>query len=388
MTSHEERANTLVEGFAARFGPQPRVYRAPGRVNLIGEHTDYNGGFVLPAALTMSCWVAAAPRTDRVLSVWSDAFEQERTWDLSALATPPDGDWGDYVRGVAVTLMSNGYEIPGASLLVSSDVPLGAGLSSSAALEVAVALALIDLAGPAPAAGALAALCQRAENDFVGVQCGPMDQITSVHARADHALLIDCRSLEYTQQPIPGSLTIVACNTMVRHRNAGNDYNTRRRECAAALEQISRCSGPTDSFRDVDTDVVDRCNRHLDSRLLRRARHVVSENTRVMTAARALQRGDLEGVADLMAASHRSLRDDFEVSCPELDLLVELARQVPGVYGSRMTGAGFGGCTVNLVATDAIRAFREEVSTNYERRTGHRPEIYTSRAGAGAERVC
>jgi galactokinase len=388
MTPHELRAPDLFERFVRRHGRQPRVYRAPGRVNLIGEHTDYNDGFVLPAALTMSCWVAAAERSDRVLSVWSDAFKQERTWDLAALAAPPDGDWGDYVRGVAMMLIANGYDIPGASLMVTSDVPPGAGLSSSAALEVAVALALIDLAGATILPEALAAMCQRAENECVGVQCGPMDQMTSVHALADHALLIDCRSLECTPQPIPPALTIVACNSMVRHRNAGNDYNIRRRECRMALEQIARCSPQARSLRDVDMNDLAVCSQQMDPALLRRARHVVSENARVLAAVDALRRGDLEAVADLMAASHRSLRDDFEVSCPELDLLVDLAAQVRGVSGARMTGAGFGGCTVNLVAGDALDEFREEVSTMYERQAGQRPEIYASRAGGGAERMC
>ena len=374
----EQRAGSLGERFRARYGETPYVYRAPGRVNLIGEHTDYNGGFVLPAAIQQSCWVAAAPRGDSTLAVYSEAFGQSREWSLGEIRASPERGWGDYVRGVAVQLGARGYAVPGASLVVSSELPPGAGLSSSGALEVAVAVALLDLTGASAGPLDLAVICQSAENDYAGARCGLMDQLTALCAREKHAVLIDCRSASWSYHRLPSNVRLIACNSMVRHRNAAGEYNRRRAECEAVGF----------SLRDVCVpDVGDR-TAHLPDVLRRRARHVVSENERVLAAAAALDRGALDELGSLMNESHRSLRDDFDVSCPELDLLVDLARDVSGVWGARMTGAGFGGCTVNIVAAAAVDDFCRYVGTRYEAKTSRRPEMYVSTASGAASREC
>lgn len=386
-SSEAEHAAELADRFHARFGQTPRVYRAPGRVNLIGEHTDYNDGFVLPAALSLSCWVAAAPRDDRSLFVHSEDLDESIACDLDQAESGPVAGWGGYVRGVAALLRRRGATLPGATLLVKSDVPMGAGLASSAALEVAVAVALLDLSGGDLPPIEVARLCQRAEHEFVGTRCGIMDQFVACHAREGGALLLDCRSLDYRIVPIAARVRLVACNTMVRHRLADGEYNRRRADCEAAVRSLAaRLPGVT-SLRDVDPASLAAHGGALSDHLLRRARHVVGENARVLDAAAALEGHDLAKVGALMAESHRSLRDDYEVSCPELDVMVAVAREAPGVVGARMTGGGFGGCTVNLVDADAVGEFSRRVASQYEGRTGLQPDIYATEAGAGAARV-
>jgi galactokinase len=378
-------AEVLATRFSAVFGGTPRVYRAPGRVNLIGEHTDYNDGLVLPAALVLSAWVAATPRSDGRLVVQSDTVGERREWDLAAEAQP-GGGWGDYVLGVAVMLRREGHADGGATLLIASDVPLGAGLSSSAALEVAVATALLDVAGGRLDPTAIAMLCQRVENEFVGARVGIMDQFVACHASPRSALLLDCRSLESRTVALPSGVRLVACNTMVRHGHATGEYNRRRAECERGIAILRARRPDVASLRDVDPITLEAHRTELSDEIFRRCRHVVTENGRVLRMATALEQNDLAAIGPLMAASHRSLRDDYEVSCPELDAMVEAAA-IPGVHGARMTGGGFGGCTVNLVDTLAVDEFMRQVPRKYEASTGRKPEIYVSDAGGGAERV-
>jgi galactokinase len=357
------------------------VFQAPGRVNLIGEHTDYNEGFVFPMAIGFTTRVAAAPRAGRRIQAFSENLQTAHTCDLDDPG-PPRGCWGDYLTGVAVLLQRTGVGLCGADLLIESDVPVGAGLSSSAALEVSVALALAGVAGVEVDRLRLARLCQQAEHEFAGARCGLMDQFTACFGREGHALCLDCRTLEYEAAPLPAGVAVVLCNSMVRHELAAGEYNHRRHDCETAAAALG-----VRALRDVTPARLAHEDGRLAPRLLRRARHVVTENERVQQAAAALRRGDAAAFGALMFASHESLRADFEVSCAELDTLVALARQAPGVLGARMTGGGFGGCTVNLVEADLAPAFAEFMRAGYLRATGIEPAIYPCEAAAGAGEV-
>jgi galactokinase len=377
----------LRERFRARFGTEPRIFRAPGRTNLIGEHTDYNDGFVMPAALEYCCWIAAGRRADRRLALHSENLEATSEVDLSSSSLEPAGAWSDYATGVAVMLARAGFEPCGADLLIHSDVPTGAGLSSSAAFEVATACALVDLSGISVDRKRLAQLCQQAENEFVGVRCGVMDQFTSLHGQAGHALLLDCRSLEFEQVPLPPGVALVLCNTGVNHKLAGGEYNRRRADCEDAVRGLAAVLPGIRALRDVSPEQLEQHKARLPEKTYRRARHVVLENMRVIQAAQALRQGDLERFGTLMQESHASLRDLYEVSCPELDMMVELAHRQRGVYGARMTGGGFGGCTVNLVEARYVEGFRREIARAYEEATRIRPEIYECAPGDAAGAV-
>ncbi len=364
-----------------------RVFRAPGRVNLIGEHTDYNDGFVMPAAIGFATWVTAVPRDDRLVWAFSENFAEEIQFDLDEPNPRAQGHWSDYVRGVAVVLEQAGYHLRGASLSIRGDVLIGSGLSSSAALEVATGLALLKNSGFEIDRVELARLCQRSENEFVGLRCGIMDQFVSCCGEAGKALLLDCRSLEYKLLPFPEETRLVICNTMVKHDLASSEYNIRRAECEAGVRHFAQSRSNVRALRDVTLVDLELYGDDLSSVLYRRCRHVITENARVLEAAAALERGDLEGFGHLMNQSHRSLRDDYEVSCPELDLMVEMAGRVKGVYGARMTGGGFGGCTVNLVMAENVDEFKRVVATGYEAETGLQAGIYVCSAAQGAEEV-
>ncbi len=358
-----DKAHELLTSFKARFGTGASVYRAPGRVNLIGEHTDYNGGLVLPAAIGFSCWVAIAPRDDRKLVLYSENYGEACEADLDKLGTRGSGHWADYPLGVAWALQDAGYRLHGASLYIAGEVPLGAGLSSSAAIEVSTGYSFLSVANHAIDRTKLALLCQRAENEFVGARVGIMDQFVSCHGRAGHALLIDCRSLEY------------------------RSYNVRRAECEEAVRKLSGALPGIRSLRDVSLEQLAENRSLLSKTLYRRCRHVISENKRVRKVADLFGAGKTEGLRDLMAASHESLRDDYEVSCRELDAMVEIAGRQQGVYGARMTGGGFGGCTINFVDVEHAAEFQRRVSAEYEAAIGLRPDIYLCEASQGAELV-
>ncbi len=378
---------TLTEKFTERYKTAPRLFRAPGRVNLIGEHTDYNDGFVFPAAIDFYTQIATAARSDHKLIVYSENYKEEVELDLQSSKPKPRKHWSDYVFGVALMLRGAGHPVSGANLLIESNVPLGAGLSSSAALEVAVASALLGISGLVIDRLQMALLCQRAENEFVGARCGIMDQFISSHAKADTALLLDCRSLEYEVFPVDSGMTLVACNTMVKHDLATGAYNDRRAECEEGVRRLNKFLPQVRALRDVTREQLDRHASELPETVLKRCRHVITENERVTQAAHCLRNHDAPGFGRLMAESHRSLRDDFEVSCEELDLMVAIAGRAEGVLGSRMTGGGFGGCTINLVRSENVLQFRELISSEYQTKTGHRPEIYVSRPAGGAEEV-
>ena len=378
------RAGNIREHFRKIYGESCQIYRAPGRINLIGEHTDYNGGFVMPAAIDFHCWIAIAPAASRTLHVYSANLAESRAVDLDHAERHQH--WSDYVQGVAVILENSGQRLSGARILIDSEVPIGSGLSSSAALEVATGFALLDLHGIRWELTRLALACQRAENEFVGARCGIMDQFVSCYGKTGQALMLDCRSLECRFLPIPADIRLVICNTMVKHAVAAGEYNTRRWECEEGVRLLAEALPGISSLRDVSPEGFERCGEVLPSNIRKRCGHVITENERVQKAAMALEQHDLRSFGELMAQSHRSLRDDYEVSCPELDLMVELAHGMDGVYGARMMGGGFGGCTINLVAADAAIEFKERIAAVYGTRTGMIPEVYIATAGEGVGR--
>ncbi len=366
----------LTQAFVRQFGRPPElVAEAPGRVNLIGDHTDYNAGFVLPAAIDRTVAVALARRDDEVIRAYSLDYDQCDEFQAARVRRfAGSRGWRDYLRGVGWALADSQYAIAGADIAIAGDVPKAAGLSSSAAIEVALAGALTAAASITIDRTLLAVLCQRAENFFVGVQSGIMDQYASALGRAGHALLIDCRSLAAETVPLPPGVTIVVVDSKLARRLADTPYNQRREEC----EEAARTLG-LDSLRDATTEMLSR----LSGDLLKRAHHVVSENGRVLAAAQALRTGDFDRLGALMAESHASMRDDFETSSPEIDLLVELAQRTDGVIGARVTGAGWGGCTVNLVRENAVDAFAAQVAGEYARRAGLAAEVHICRAVDG-----
>lgn len=362
--------------FKARFGLIGRLFSAPGRVNLIGEHVDYNDGVVLPVAIDRRTHVWASPRRDRRLHVIAYDLGEEAELDLDA-PVRRTGTWRDYIAGTAFHLEQSGFWLVGANLLVTSDVPVGAGLSSSAALEIAVGFALLATAGREVDRLALARAGQAAEHDFVGTHCGLMDQFVAAHARAGCAVRLDCRTNAADFVPVDTTqCAVVVADTGVRHRLAASAYNTRRRECEAALTALRRKRPALAALRDVTPGELDATTDELDVVLARRVRHVVTEIARVEAFAQALAAGDWTQAGALLTASHRSLKEDYEVSCRELDALAAAAQAVAGCYGARMTGGGFGGCTVNLVAPAALERFLHEVPAAYERATGQAARVW------------
>ncbi|SJZ92243.1 galactokinase [Consotaella salsifontis] len=370
-----------------RSAAGPRGFAAPGRVNLIGEHTDYNDGFVLPVALDMTTRIEAEPRADRTVTVRSRMNGAEFSFNLDESDPAPRRDWSDYVRGVVVMLQRAGHRLTGASLVVDSNVPTGSGLSSSAALEVSVGYSLVRLAGEEIALPELAKLCQKAENEFVGMRCGIMDQFISCCGVAGHALLIDCRSLSTRTVAIPQGTRIVICNSMVHHELASGEYNLRRQDCERGVELLKPAMGEITALRDVSPEALEAHRDLLPETTYRRCRHVVSENARVLAAVDALASDDPWRFGQLMVESHASMKDDYEITCPEIDQLVEIALAQRGVYGSRMTGGGFGGCTVSLVADEAAEDFERALVEGYHAATGITPPIYDCVAGPGVREI-
>jgi galactokinase len=381
------QARDLAVEFAYRFGRTPTVSRAPGRVNLIGEHTDYNDGFVMPAALEFATLTAASQRPDRRLRVYSVILDETREFDLDSPPQGPTGEWSDYILGVALMLESSGRNLAGADLVVWTDVPIGAGLSSSAALEVSCAHALLTESGLPFDPIEVAQLCQRAENDFVGMRCGVMDQYISCCGVAGHALLIDCRSLESRHVAIAPNLRLLIANSRVRHQHAGGEYNLRREACEEGVRLLSRYLGPIQALRDVTPEQLEAKRRKLPDLIYRRCRHIVTENARVLEAARALEAGDFGACGRAMNASHISMRDDFEITCPEVDMLAGLAQTVNGVYGSRMTGGGFGGCTITLLEEWAVDKASQMLIDGYRIGMGRDVDLYVCTPSDGARLI-
>lgn len=368
-----------VHAFRELFHAEPRVVaRAPGRVNLIGEHVDYNGGFVLPVAIDRDVVVAAAPRSDGIVRVRAVDAGEEVILQVHGDSAPLVG-WRSYIAGVIALLSQIPIPIEGADLSVAGDVPIGAGLSSSAAFEVAVATAFLGLADRTLPGPELAVLCRRAEVEYARVQCGIMDQFVSVLGKAGHALLLDCRSLESRYIPLPGSVRLVITDSGVRRDLQSSAFNERFSECRTAAEQLG-----VRELREISPAEFERRASTVTQPAARRARHVVYEIARTLEAAGALERGDLSRVGSLMYESHAGLRDEYEVSLPELDLLVESARRIDGVYGSRVSGAGFGGCTLSLVAEEAVPEFERAVPGEYLAATGRHAEVLVARSSGGA----
>jgi galactokinase len=366
--------------FYERFGREPRVFSAPGRVNLIGEHTDYNDGFVLPMAIDRRTFVAAAVRDDRLVRCASTEFTGLIEFELSP-DLRPESDWANHVRGVAACLLRDEFDLRGADILIASEVPIGAGLSSSAALEVATGYALLRISDQPVDPVDLALTAQRAEQEFAGTQCGIMDQYIACLGIENHALLIDCRSLEYRAVPIDSdNARIVVCNSMVKHDLATGEYNRRRAECEEGVRRLSAYLPDIQALRDVEVEEFDHYADTLPEIIRRRCNHVITENARTLTAVEALKNNDLIEFGKMMYASHESLRQDYEVSSRELDMLVSIALQCKGVFGARMTGGGFGGCTVNLVESDYVEQFISTVAHQYEKQTTFTPDCYVCRA--------
>lgn len=374
--------HTVIQAFTSRYAEPPAVVvRAPGRVNLIGEHTDYNDGFVLPMAIDRAVWIALRPRPDRLVRVHSLDLEASESFDLASLRHT-DAGWIEYLKGVAWALSDAGYALQGWEGVMAGDVPRGAGLSSSAAIELATARAFQAVAGFDWDATAMALIGQRAENDWVGVNCGIMDQMISAAGQAGHALLIDCRSLESQAVPLPAGTAVVILDTATRRGLVESAYNERRAQCEAAARYFG-----VRALRDVSVDQFAAQAAGLDELTLRRARHVITENARTLAAADAMRRGDAAGLGRLMDASHSSLRDDFEVTNDALNVMVDCAQQAPGCYGARMTGAGFGGCAVALVDAERAPDFAGTVAERYQAQTSIVPAVYVCTAADGASLV-
>ena len=365
--------------FTQRFGSPPSaIVRAPGRVNLIGEHTDYNDGFVLPMAIDRAIWIALRPRPDRLVAAHSLDFDETAEFDLDRLEK--QSGWVEYPKGVAWSLQYAGYTLHGFDAVITGDVPIAAGLSSSTAWELAVARAFSVTSGFAWDAAKMALLAQRAENKWVGVNCGIMDQMISAAGQAKHALLIDCRSLETQTVPLPPNTVVIVLDTATRRGLVDSAYNERRSQC----EAVAKFLGVT-ALRDVTLDQLNEKREKLDRVAYRRALHVISENERTLQAAEVMKRGEASELGQLMELSHMSLRDDFEVSSRELNIMVECAERQAGCYGARMTGAGFGGCAVALVRQDAAEGFSAGVAADYQDETSLKPNIYICTASNGAE---
>ncbi len=372
-------SDPALDQFRGLFGQDPLlVVQSPGRVNLIGEHTDYNAGYVLPIAIDRYVTLFAAPLSIPEIRVHSVGFNETIVFPLEGINAAEPPHWSNYVRAVAWALQEAGHEPAGSGLLVAGDLPSGAGLGSSAALETAIARALLELSTSTMPAEQLARLCQRAEEEFVGVRCGIMDQMASLLARFGHALWIDCRDLKHDWVPIPADATIAVVDSGRRRSLRESGYNIRRRECRQAADLLG-----VEALRDLSHRDLDGAISQLPPKLRRRVRHVVTENERVAEAVGALEDDDLSRLGQLMQESHASLRDDYEVSSSELDFLVETAMSVDGVHGARLTGAGFGGSTVNLLREDAVTDFRLTMARAYHDASGLRPEIYLCQAAAG-----
>ncbi len=380
--------HAIRDAFTERFGVRPRmIVRAPGRVNLIGEHTDYNEGFVFPIAIDRETFVAARSRPDTIVRTYTSQFGQEDSFDIGQIERSPDQPWANYVRGVVKGIRARDLPITGADLLISSDVPIGSGLSSSASLEVAVGYAMQMLNNINLLGEELALIAQGAENSFVGVQCGIMDQFISVLGQENHALLIDCRDLSYRSLPIPPDVRVVVCTSGVHHNLEKSEYNERRAACHEAVRLLKARMPKVSALRDVSPRDLEANADLLPPTILKRARHVVTENERTLNAAAALERADLVSFGRLMNESHVSMRDDYQISVPEIDLLTELACAVPGCYGSRLTGGGFGGSTVSLVTISAVDRFVAEVGTRYKAETGRDADLLVCRPSEGVSRT-
>ena len=388
-TVANERVEKLRGGFDKNLGGEPElIVRAPGRVNLIGEHTDYNDGFVLPVAIDRDIMVASRPRDDGLVRIYSLDFGGMVEFPIDDIQYDSENTWSNYPRGVASVLKEEGYSLSGLDAAITGNIPLGAGLSSSAAIEVAMAMTFERLSSLEIDPAQMALLCQKAENQFVGVNCGIMDQFISRMGKKNHALLLDCRELAYELVPLEfEGVKILVCNTGVERGLVDSEYNERRRECELGVKILSGLMPGITALRDVEISDFYKYKNRLSELTERRCGYVLEEIARVLQSVQDLDDGDLMGFGILMNESHVGLRDEYEVSCPELDFMVTLAWRTEGVIGSRMTGAGFGGCTVTLILEDAVDELVAMINKEYPERTGLQPEIYICTAEEGAGEV-
>jgi galactokinase len=375
--------NDSVAQFSNCFGQSPTwVIRAPGRVNLIGEHTDYNDGFVMPMAIDRAAWISLRPRDDRRVCVYSVDYKQQGEFSLDDLTGNQKAGWIEYLKGTAWAMQDAGLTLTGWEGVLQGDVPLGAGLSSSAALELATARAFAAVGNLPWNPATMALLGQKAENKWVGVNCGIMDQLISAAGQAGHALLIDCRSLDTQPVPLPSGTAVVVLDTATRRGLVDSAYNERRSQCEAAAKFFN-----VKALRDVTVEQFERMADGLDPVTRRRAKHVIGENDRTLRAAEAMRAGDAVLLGRLMDESHASLRDDYEVSSEALDVMVDCAAAHPACCGARMTGAGFGGCAMALIRADLAGDFASKTTAAYQQKTGHIPAVYVCQATNGAEAV-
>jgi galactokinase len=374
------------EIYASLFEDSPSVESwGPGRVNLIGEHTDYNAGYVLPMAVNRGVYLCGQARADGKILLYSADYQDRVEFETGKLFKDPSHPWADYFKGVLAQYLDAGGKFHGCQAVLKGDLPQGAGLSSSAALEVASAVFLEKISGLIWTDLDLIKAAQTAENQFVGVNCGIMDPFASFLGRENNALMIDCRNLSFEWFPIHPEVNIVVCNSGVKRALSQSAYNQRRQECEEGVRLLSHALPQVNTLRDLSMADLERHRELLPENILKRCRHVVSENQRVLDMVRALEKNDLVSAGTLMARSHESLRDDYEVSCRELDLLVELARKNKSVYGARMTGAGFGGCTVNLIEENGVESFRQQAGADYKSKTGLNLASYVFNAAPGAK---
>ena len=374
--------------FIKRFNAEPRIFRAPGRVNLIGEHTDYNDGFVMPFAIDRATIVAGTKRDDRRIEVVAFDMDESASIDLDAEPQKQRDNWTDYVEGMARSVEEKFGQIAGANLLIASDVPIGSGLSSSAAIEVSVGLALLSLSDMGIDREKLAFAGQKAEHEYAGTKSGIMDQFASAFCKKGSAMLLDCRSLERNEIPFETDDSVaVVCDTKVEHSLASTEYNKRRQECEEGVRLLQKHLPKIKALRDVSLDELEKYKSSVTETVYRRCRHVISENVRTLKAAEFFKSKDLTAAGKLMFESHASLRDDYEVSCKELDTLVDVASSIDGVFGARMTGGGFGGCTVNIIRKAVLDEFKRLISEGYSQRFGREPDIYEFHAADGASEV-
>lgn len=372
MIDRLTRSSVLAE-FRLHFGEATRLFRAPARTNIIGEHCDYNDGLVMPVNMALYTWLAIAPREDRRVRIRASNFDQLVELDLDGIQQDPDGGWQEYPKGVLSVLQDKGLGLRGADILINSEIPIGGGLSSSASLETAMALAMLTISRQNVDRRLLAWMCKEAENDFVGVSCGIMDQYIIALGSSGHAMMLDCRFMEFEHVPLPPEARLLVVNSGVQHRLDEGDYNNRQSECQRAVDLLSEKQGGLTALRDASLELLETNRHELGDVLYRRSRHVVTEIQRVRDALNSMKENEPARLGQLMNASHESLKNNFEVSCEELDTLVGIARDCDGVFGSRMVGAGFGGCTVSLVATGSVERVRNEISSRYAVHLGQEP---------------
>ncbi|MBS1815597.1 MAG: galactokinase [Acidobacteria bacterium] len=380
MISYSEQ----LSAHQARFQSEGQLFSAPARVNLIGEHTDYTGGFVMPLAIDFETVAVVSRRTDNKAVLYSANFKEQVEFDLATLAPNDKGHWSDYGMGVAWALQQKGIAVPGFNLSVDGNVPLGAGLSSSASIEVAVCMALLSLVDTKLTGPEIAILCRKAENDFAHSPCGIMDQFVITNAAADKALLLDCRSLDFYLLPLGTDTKIVIANSMVKHSIAEGEYGDRRGEVEAGQAALHEMNPQIKLLRDANMDDLRAAKSKMSEASFKRCRHIITENARVLEARSALTSGDMRRFGDIMFAAHASMRDDFQASCPEVDKLVDLAHALPGCIGARITGGGFGGCTVNVVEAAQAETFAEQLKQKYFEATGIKSDVFVCKAVDGA----